>query len=607
MVARLASRGFEWQKGALSPFRGKMAGVSTEELKSRISIVDIVSDYVPLRRAGSSHKGLCPFHDDKNPSLHVNDDKGMFYCFSCKAGGDVFAFLQRIKGCDFKEALYEVADRAGISVERFAGRKSQNDEFFAINKAVCDFFRKSLESGTEESQKALSYLGQRGIDSETVGRFSIGYAPASGSVIPGLLSKLGFPLRRAKELGLIDSADGSSGTYGKFRGRVMFPIFSPDSKVTGFGGRIIDENARAPKYLNSSESPVYRKRRSLYGLNKTRQEIRKQGAAVLVEGYTDLLSVYAAGVKNVAASLGTSLTREQAGILKGYADDIVILYDGDRAGMDASFSAGEVFMAGGVVPRVARVPDGLDPDGFARKNGPDALHAVIDGALPLTEVLMNDVAAALMEKRVSRSAAARKLMAVVPVLGDSPEVGPYVREASCRFGFREADLYSLASSAGRPHVSARDLPGESSPEVGSAEMMLLKIVLKFPEMAEFTCAEEVMKHIPEGEVRDIISSIRASGMAGSANGSARVDGLLSRAYFTLEEIDFMDESNVRNEIEKCLVKLKLDRIGEELKSVRESLRILESAPHAGERGGVIMKRYRDLLDERKKLTRGNLS
>ncbi|QMU56641.1 MAG: DNA primase [Candidatus Mycalebacterium zealandia] len=585
-----------------------MAGVSTEELKSRVSIVDIVSNYVSLRKAGRSHTGLCPFHDDKNPSLHVSDEKRMFYCFSCKAGGDVFAFLQRIKGCDFKEALQEVADKAGVSIERFAGSKNSNDEFFTINKAVCDFFRKSLQNGTEESEKALSYLRQRGIDSEIIEQFSIGYAPALGSAVPSLLSKLDLSLRRAKELGLVDSKEGSSDFYCKFRSRVMFSIFSPDSKIIGFGGRIIDENTRAPKYLNSAESPVYRKRRSLYGLNKTRQEIRKQGVAVLVEGYTDFLSVYAGGVKNVAASLGTSLTREQVGIFKGYADDIVILYDGDHAGMDASFSAGEVFMAGGVVPRVARVPEGLDPDGFVKNNGIDALRALIDGALPLTEVLMEDMSSALAEKRVSQSVAAKKLMAIVPILGDSPEVGPYVREVSCRFGFREADLYSLASSAGKPRSQVRDLPaGPSAPEVVPAEMMLLRIALKFPEMAEFLCAEEIMKHIPPGETRDIISSIRASGMAGSEHVSEGSGGLLSRAYFTLEEISFMDESNVRREVEKCLVKLKLDAIGRELKSVRESLRVLETDSHDDTRGGELMKRYRDLLDERKKLTQGDLS
>ncbi|WP_462137045.1 DNA primase [Candidatus Mycalebacterium sp.] len=586
-----------------------MAEVSTEELKSRVSIVDVVSNYVSLRKAGRSHTGLCPFHDDKNPSLHVSDEKRMFYCFSCRAGGDVFAFLQRVKGCDFKEALHEVADKAGVSVERFAGRKTSNDEFFTINRSVCDFFHKSLRNGTEESKKALSYLRRRGINSEIIEQFSIGYAPASGSAVPEFLSKLGLPLRRAKELGLVDSKEGSSDLYCKFRARIMFPIFSPDSKVIGFGGRIIDENVRAPKYLNSAESPVYKKRRSLYGLNKTRQEIRKQGVAVLVEGYTDLLSVYAGGVKNVAASLGTSLTREQVGILKGYADDIVILYDGDRAGMDASFSAGEVFMASGVVPRVARVPEGLDPDGFVRNNGTDALCAVLDSALPLTEVLMEDIAAVLAEKRISQSAAAKKLMAIVPILGDSTEVGPYVREVSCRFGFREADLYSLASSAGKPRTPVRDLPAAPSvPEVGSAEMMLLKIALKFPEMAEFLCAEEIMKYIPRGEVRDIISSIRASGIAGSEHASeGAAGGLLSRAYFTLEEIDFMDESNVRREVEKCFVKLKLDAIGRELKSVRESLRVLETDSHDDARGGELMKRYRDLLDERKKLTRGDLS
>ncbi len=585
-----------------------MAGVSTEDLKNKVSIVEVVSDYVALKKAGSSHKGLCPFHDDKNPSLHVDDEKGMFYCFSCRAGGDVFTFLQRIKACDFEEALREVSQKAGVEAELFAGRKSSNEDLFEINKAVCGFFRDSLSSDRPESGKAFSYLKNRGISSDTAEHFSIGYAPLSGSAIPAFLSSRGYSLKKASRLGLVSLKDGSSEPYGRFRGRLMFSIFSPDSRVIGFGGRILDENVRAPKYLNSSESEVYRKRRSLYGLDKTRQEIRKSGTAVLVEGYTDLLSVYSAGVKNVAASLGTSLTAEQVGLLTRYADEAVILYDGDSAGMDASFSAGEAFMAKGVIPRLARLPEGFDPDSFSREKGSEALLAVIRDAVPLTGVLMDEVSSALLEKRVSQSVAAKKLMAIVPILGDSPEVGPYIREVSRRFGFRERDLYSTVSLAGgKPSPVSHRLTEEPVPQgPGPAEMMLLRIVLKFPDMADFICGEDVMKHIPEGRIREIISSVRASGIAGAAGAPSVSESadLLSRAHFTLEEIDFIDEGNVRVEVEKCLLRLKLDCIAAELKSVRESLRSIESASSDRDREYELMKHYRDLLSQKKLLMEG---
>ncbi len=573
-----------------------MAGVSTDELKGRVSIVDLVGDYVSLRKAGKSHTGLCPFHDDKNPSFHVNEEKGMFYCFSCKAGGDIFNFLQRIKGCSFKEALYEVAEKAGVKIDlRSSGLKAANEALLTINKAVCGFFRKSLNNGSSESRQALSYLKQRGITPEIAEHFSIGYAPVSGAAVPRFLSKGGFSLKRAAELGIISAAPEP---FCKFRARIIFPIFSPDSEVVGFGGRILAQTRDAPKYLNSSESAVYKKRQSLYGLNRTRDEIRKQGTAVLVEGYTDLLSVYSSGVKNVAASLGTSLTRHQVGVLRRYSEDIVILYDGDRAGMDSSFTAGEVFMAVGIVPRVARIPEGLDPDQFAKQKGPDALRSLIDKAQPLTEVLMDDIARSISEKKISQAVAAGRLMGIVPILGDSPEIGPYVRDVSRRFGFRESDLYSIVPSSGKARFSISEPQTAKEPECGPAEMMLLRIALKFPDIADLLSGEEVIRHIPDGEVREIISSILSSGAAASSPGAS---GLLSRAHFTLDAIDFIDRENVAVEVEKCLVKLKLDSMGDELKLLRERLRVDEGGESGDENS--LMKRYRDLLEQRKLIRR----
>lgn len=583
-----------------------MAGVSTEELKNRVSIVELVSDYVSLRKAGRSHTGLCPFHDDKNPSLHVSEEKGMFFCFSCKAGGDIFAFLQKIKGCSFKEALHELAARAGLEIEpRPLGRKSgEKDAMFAMNKAVCGFFRNSLNGGSAESGQALSYLKHRGIDPEVMEQFSIGYAPSSGSALPEFLSAKGLSHKIAAKLGLISFDDGSSGPFGRFRGRVIFPIFNTEGQVEGFGGRILNENQRAPKYLNSSESVVYKKRRSLYGLVKTRQEMRKCGTAVLVEGYTDMLSVYSSGLKNVAASLGTALTRHQVGILRRYAEDIVILYDGDRAGTDSAFTAGEIFMAAGIVPKIARIPENLDPDQFSRQKGPKALRDLVDGAKPLTEALMDDIARAISQKRVSQTVAAKRLMGIVPVLGDSPEIGPYVREVARRFGFRESDLYSVVSGSGKSRLSERRVSEEPEGGVGAAEMMLVRIALKFPDIAGFFAEKEVVNHIPDGEAKDIISSICASGIAGSGGDVSGASSLLSHAHFTLDTIDFIDEGNLRAEVEKCLVKLKLDAIGRELKSVRERLRALEEEPESGSEHNL-MEIYRDLL-ERKKLVMGDL-
>ncbi|MCY4043121.1 MAG: DNA primase [Candidatus Dadabacteria bacterium] len=575
-----------------------MATVSAQELKSRVSIAEIINGYVPLKKAGASYKGLCPFHDDKNPSLHVDDDKGMFYCFSCKAGGDVFAFLQRINGGTFPEALREVAEKAGVSVEAFSSSENKGaEEILNMNRAVCGFFRRSLSSGSAESGAASSYLRGRGVTSEMEENFSIGYAPSAPSALPDFIGKQGFSMKRAAEAGLV--ASNERGYYGKFRGRLMFPIFSPDGKVIGFGGRILNPEASPAKYLNSAESAVYKKRRSLYGLHKTRQEIRKSGVCVLVEGYMDLLSVYEAGVKNTAASLGTSLTREQVNIIRRYADDVVILYDGDRAGIDASFTAGEVFMSHGIVPRIARVPGGLDPDRFAREKGSAALKALIEAAPPLTGVLMDDISAALSEKKIQPAAAARRLMAVVPALGNSPETGPYVTEVSRRFGFRENDLYSTVKSMtarSRPSVTAASKEESPVQKVSAAEMMLLRISLKFPRTAEFLSGEEVSKLIQDGEVKTVISSMSASGVAASSG----ADGaLLSHAHFTLDEIDYMDESNVRAEIEKCLVRLKLDAIGRELETIREELRVSESG--GGADGTDLMQRYKELLDEKQRI------
>ena len=425
----------------------------TDELKAQLNIVDIIGREVPLKKSGSNYMGLCPFHNEKTPSFSVNEGKQFYHCFGCGKSGDVIGFVQEYYKLPFMEAVEKLAAENGIKLpeRRSSGPKIDYDKYHGINAKAARFFYNNL--GTK-GNKGLAYLKKRGLSKETIMAFGLGYAPASGTALVDHLRKEGVSDEDMLKLGLANS--GKNGLYDKFRDRVMFPIISTQEKVIGFGGRAIADIK--PKYLNSPESEIFLKKNNLFGLNLTRKDIDREGRAIIVEGYMDMISLYQNGVKNVAASLGTALTINQARLLCRYSKNIILSYDSDSAGINAALRGIDVIIDAGGKPRVMHVTDGKDPDDFIRAHGKEAFIKLVDNAMPATDYKLT------LAKRGFDLGNDRDVLdyieKVVPILR---ELGPieldiYVRKLSAEFGISESAIMMAVQASGNNNRSVNSGP-----------------------------------------------------------------------------------------------------------------------------------------------------
>lgn len=353
--------------------RGLIPESTVEEIRARADIVDIIGEIIPLKKTGRDFNARCPFHDEKTPSFTVSP-KGFFKCFGCGETGDSFTFLMKHLGMDFVEAIEYVAGRVGVEINREAREADPNAPLYGITAFAQQWYREQLLHETVGAS-ARKYLEDRGISMEVAERYGLGYAPDEWRAFREAASKHGFDEDHMRSLGLLKQSEKSKEPYDGFRGRIMFPIESVGGKTIAFGGRILE--GAGPKYINSPETPIYEKRQNLYGLSWAKHNIRKEDSVLVVEGYMDVVSLAASGIENVVAPLGTALTEEQAARLVRYTKQIFLLFDSDRAGLAATFKAGDVLLAAGAHPAVVTLPAGEDPDTIVQKQGVEALRALI--------------------------------------------------------------------------------------------------------------------------------------------------------------------------------------------------------------------------------------
>ncbi|OEF99736.1 DNA primase [Vulcanibacillus modesticaldus] len=352
-----------------------------ERIRRHFDIVDVVGQFVPLKKSGRNFFGLCPFHSEKTPSFSVSPDKQIYHCFGCGAGGDVIRFIMDIESLDFREAVKYLANEAGMNIPQLDDTTSENVQDSYRNKVfqLYDLTTKLyhyLLLETEHGKNALNYLIKRGFSRDIIEKFNIGYSPSAWDTLQNFLTKRGFSLELIKQAGLVIETDEGR-TYDRFRNRIIFPIFDAQGRVIAFGGRVLDDGH--PKYLNSPETNIFNKSRTLYNLHLAKQEIRKRRQAILFEGYIDTISAWKAGVYNGVATLGTSLTVEQAKIIKRYADEVVISYDSDLAGQQATYRAIDILLPVGLSVKIAQIPQGLDPDDYIDKYGAESFKSNILG------------------------------------------------------------------------------------------------------------------------------------------------------------------------------------------------------------------------------------
>ncbi|MFA6305962.1 MAG: DNA primase [Candidatus Gracilibacteria bacterium] len=359
-------------------------GDIVSDIKDRLDIGDVVSQYVQLKRAGHNFKGLCPFHSEKTPSFVVSPEKQICHCFGCNKGGDIFGFIQEVEGVTFAEAIKILADRAGLKIESFdkvlkKEGKTEKDEYFAAHELACEFFEKQLHS-TNEGKKVLEYMYSRGVKDETINEFRIGFSPDSYDALYPELLKRGVKKDVLVKSGFVSVKNISSDQiFDKFRMRLMFPIFDSFGRICGFGGRALKAD-QMPKYLNSPEDIIYSKSKVLYGFSHAKKYIKEANSVVFVEGYFDVIMPYQEGVKNIVATSGTALTKEQAKMMRRITPNAVTSFDTDSAGFEATRRAFEILQNEGFNIKTVFAFDKKDPADFVKENGGNAFKEAVIGA-----------------------------------------------------------------------------------------------------------------------------------------------------------------------------------------------------------------------------------
>jgi DNA primase len=452
------------------------------EVRERAPILEVISDYMSLRKSGANYQGLCPFHGEKSPSFNVNPARGIFHCFGCGAGGNVVTFVMRMEGMNFPTAVKFLAKRVGVDIPerpltRDEKRKvDEQDQLYSINELAAQFYRRVLESD-ESGAAGRSYLQRREVDDQTAATYRMGFAPEGWDNLAKHLSRKGVALEDAEKLGLLRKREGRDGYYDTFRNRLLFTISDLHGRAIGFGGRVMDDSL--PKYINSPESPIYRKSEVLFGLDLAKKGMREQGSAIIVEGYFDHLALYRAGHTNVLATCGTALTPGHLKVLRRYAEKVYMLFDGDEAGRKATLRSMELFLEEGFPARVVEVPSGDDPDTFIRREGAAAFAPLLEASQPIFQFFYRGLMRTTDTRGVEGKVAfVNEVAPRLLKISDSLERELYEKEICRAVGI---ELGMLRKKVGSAPV-ARPQPRPATRESAGTEEVLLTLMVKFPEV-----------------------------------------------------------------------------------------------------------------------------
>jgi len=468
---------------------------NVEEIKSKIDIVDFISEYLQLKRSGTSFRGLCPFHQEKTPSFFVSPEKQIWHCFGCSKGGDIFGFLMEIEGIDFPEALRILAQKAGVEIQRYDRQAvSQKTKLLDLNRWAAEFYNKVYwESPLAES--ARKYLKQRGLDKKIINQFQLGYAPDKWDTLLKFLLKRGYQEKNIEAAGLIVKKQSGInnqglGYYDRFRNRILFPIADLHDQIIGFTSRVVpgakDED-KVAKYINTPETLIYNKSRVLYGLNKAKIEARKQDQIVLVEGNMDVLACYQAGFENVVCTSGTALTQYQIKILQRYTENIILAFDIDLAGQAATQRSIDLLLQQGLNVKVLKLEQGKDPDEFIRhdlKAWKKSLKEPMEIMEYYFSLVFKDKDLTKIENKKQIS---KDLLPIIVKLGDPVEKDLWLRKLGDKLNVSEISLRDAIRRIKQPYFyksGSEDLVKEKVPIEEQVSEKFLALVLKYPKKGE---------------------------------------------------------------------------------------------------------------------------
>ena len=578
---------------------GRIDEALMREIRERNNIVQVVGDYVSLRKAGSSYKGLCPFHSERSPSFTVQEKRGFFYCFGCQTGGDVITFIRELHGYGFMEAVRHLAERVGIALpesqssrgpvesnpaerqrqaaqQRQAKRKDR-DAFFLVGRAAQRFYVDTLQS--LEGKLCRSYLRERGLERESIERFALGYAPDRWEGLSSDFTRQHLDMNLSESVGLVGRRRDGSGFYDKFRGRLMFPIRNLAGEVIAFGGRILpgteaskprEDGAKVGKYINSPDSPVYSKGNTLFGLYEARKSMRKQGVALVVEGNIDVVALAQAGFDNVVAPMGTALTPEQCQLLRRFVARIVLLYDGDAAGQAAAAKATPLALSEGIQVGVVTLTDGDDPDTLVQRDGAEALQSVIDGARSGWAFLVDNAITQCHVRSDPMTGIPRAIDQLAPLLfsmRDRREKTLYSKHLAEALGLDIPTLNDFLRDAKGPvplQGRAREVaetpprghfPPSSPPP--DAELRLLVVALLQPSIRPLYRARDAGRLLQSSTVRTALDRLTEGSLELDAiTFASEVEDTTLRTLLFRQLADGKTEANDATEFEALLNRLK---------------------------------------------------
>ncbi len=565
---------------------------TVQKIKEKLSIVDVVQSYVKLTKAGKYWKGLSPFNKEKTPSFYVSPDRGLYHCFSSGKGGDMFTFVEEMEGVDFRGALAILAERAGVElVSEPVGARDERERLYAALEEARRLFVDALT----HTRDAHAYLIERGLSETTIRDWGVGYAMKEWRALKEALVEKKYTEHELLRAGLVkrpDVEDGSTDTeaksYDRFRGRIMFPIFDLSGRVTAFSGRIFEDDPTHPqaKYLNSPEGPVFDKSRTLYGLDRARDTIRSLNAAILVEGQFDLIMAHQIGYKNAVATSGTAFTIEHANLLKRYSENLLIAYDGDRAGVMAAGRAAQISLSLGMNVKIAKLPIGKDPADLIRDDAP-TFKSVIKGALHVVDFYLAHIADAKYDARRHRLEVSRVVIPYVAMIENKIDQAHFTKRVAESLGVDEdavrAEVGKVAK--GTPVIEESIVPRVPFMSRGDTlERLTFGLYRVFTEAGESENAERA-----KGALMDTIGNERFEALEKSSPDSERA--MMFEADLFLER---NSEPELRAQaVAETYAELKKESYHERYRDAVRSLRDAEVA-HDDNRADTLMQELANL-------------
>jgi DNA primase len=565
-----------------------------QQIRERVDLVDLVGRFVTLKKAGRNYKGLCPFHGEKTPSFNVNPDRQAFYCFGCQTGGNAITFLMKMENLSFPEAARALARERGIEIpETGGGEKGVSERLFEANEIAQAAYRAALAA---PGNPALAYLEKRGIDAATIERFGIGFAPDRWDYVAQRLREKKIPAELGERAGIL-APRPSGGHYDRLRGRVTFPIRDARGRILGFGGRALGPE-QEPKYLNTPESPIFRKRESFYGFPFALDAIRRGERVVVVEGQFDLIALHRAGVEAALATCGTALSADHAQGLKRRTRDVVLFFDGDEAGQRAMERALQVLLPEGIRLLAALMPAGEDPDSILRSSGAEVLRKIVDEAKPA----LDRVSARAVER--GRSTPAQKAQAVAdvaPLLALMPsqvEAAEFARMLAFRLDVNPEHVEAAVRAVKRGENPLDQIP-IAPRRTGPEERVLqefARCLVHCPALAREFSLQELTADLPAGEIREIVEAVAAGNGDGDylEKAAERLSDAARALLWRLAAVEeTLDEAVARRALAETLEWLRKRRRTEEKRALTRRMH----EPDA-DAAALLREKQRQLDEER---------